>query len=168
MLHLSLNPKPIKQQTVSRFTETDRNGPKQTGTDRNVPTKIPKRTARTTETGLNKGRVGGSGHDRVGRSFRRFTSKLSWSWPTYLPTNLPTHTCLFYLLNSPSLPYTTLHIVIAIYLKVRWGEVEWWGEVRWGEGGGEVRWGWGWGLGCGWGWSEVRWGDVKWGWGEMR
>ena len=35
-------------------------------------------------------------------------------------TYLPTYTyLLFYLLNSPSLPYITLHIVIPTYLKVR-------------------------------------------------
>ena len=38
---------------VSRFTETDRNGPKGTGTDRNGLTKIPKRTSMGTETERN-------------------------------------------------------------------------------------------------------------------
>ena len=59
---------------VSRFTETDRNGPKRTGmkkkrtgTDRNGPTKIPKRTSRSTETVLNKGRVG-QGRVGLGRA----------------------------------------------------------------------------------------------------
>ena len=79
--------------------------PERTGTDWNVPTKIPKRTARITETGLNKGRVGVSGHDRMGRSFRLFTSKLSWSWPTYLPTTyLHIHAFL-----PTKLTFITLH-----------------------------------------------------------
>ena len=42
---------------LSKRTETDQNGPKRTKTDRNGPTKIPKRTSRSTETGLNKGKV---------------------------------------------------------------------------------------------------------------
>ena len=39
---------------VSRLTKTDQNGPKRAGTDRNGPTKIPKRTSMDTETGRNR------------------------------------------------------------------------------------------------------------------
>ena len=38
---------------VSRLTETDWNGPRRTGTDRNGHTKIPKQTSMGTETDLN-------------------------------------------------------------------------------------------------------------------
>ena len=47
----------------------DRNRSKGTGTDRDGLTKIPKRTSRSTETGLNKGSVwqGRAGHGSAGQ-----------------------------------------------------------------------------------------------------
>ena len=66
--------------SVSRFTETDRNRPKRTRTDRHGLMKIPKRTSRSTETGLNNGSVEQS---RAGQG---------WAGTYFVPTSyLPTY-----------------------------------------------------------------------------
>ena len=101
------SPIPHVLHAVSRFTETSRNGPKRAKKDRNGLTKIPKRTSRSTETGLNKGRVG-QGRARQGWAGTYFV-------PTYLlrirvPLYLP-NACLLYTYlpnHPPTHPATNL------------------------------------------------------------
>ena len=60
---------------VSRLIETDRNGPKRTGTDRNGPTKIPKRTSVGTETDRNGLQWLPK---RTGTDFSSYRNELQW------------------------------------------------------------------------------------------
>ena len=79
---------------LPKQTETGRNGPERTKTDRNGLTKIPKRTSRSTETGLNKGIY--------------LPTYLPTYLHTYIPAYLPTNIYILLLrlfLSYPALPF---------------------------------------------------------------